>query len=124
MRNSVARRAYRARDPARDGVRMADAGFPTVDLTLARQLERAEAMANAASVESRRAVQPDIGAEWIEVAGVYAMFDGPESPLTQTFGLGISIRFSITSSIRSSNSFANAARRRFMKSARSRRRKR
>jgi hypothetical protein len=64
-------------------------GLPTVDLTLARRLERAEAMANAASVESRSIVQPDVGAKWIDVAGVYAMFDGPESPLTQTFGLGI-----------------------------------
>lgn len=68
---------------------MLNARFPTVDLPLARQLERAEAMANAASVESRRALQPDVGAEWIEVAGVYAMFDGPESPITQTYGLGI-----------------------------------
>jgi N-acetylglutamate synthase-like GNAT family acetyltransferase len=63
--------------------------FPRVDLALARRLERAEAMANAASVDSRRMLQPDVGAEWIDVAGVYAMFDGPESPLTQTFGLGI-----------------------------------
>jgi hypothetical protein len=63
--------------------------FPTVDLALARRLERAEALANAASVESRRALQPDVGADWIEVAGVYAMFDGPTSPLTQTFGLGL-----------------------------------
>ena len=61
----------------------------TVDLTLARRLERAEAMANAASVDARRELQPDVGAEWIDVAGVYAMFDGPDSPLTQTFGLGI-----------------------------------
>lgn len=60
-----------------------------VDLTLARRLERAEAMANAASVDARRELQPDVGAEWIDVAGVYAMFDGPDSPLTQTFGLGI-----------------------------------
>ena len=63
--------------------------FPTVDLALARRLERAEAMANAASIDSRRTLQPGVGAEWIDVAGVYAMFDGPESPLTQTFGLGI-----------------------------------
>ena len=63
--------------------------YPTVDLALARRLERAEAMANAAFVESRRTLQPEAGAEWIDVAGVYAMFDGPGSPLTQTFGLGI-----------------------------------
>jgi GNAT superfamily N-acetyltransferase len=63
--------------------------LPTVDLALARRLERAEAMANAASVESRRELQPQVGAEWIDVAGAYAMFDGPTSPLTQTFGLGL-----------------------------------
>lgn len=66
-----------------------NADFPIVDLTLARRLERAEGMANAAFVDARRALQPDIGAEWIDVAGVYAMFDGPNSPLTQTFGLGL-----------------------------------
>src|SRR5262245_4957619 len=63
--------------------------FPAVDIALARRLERAEAMANAASVDSRRDCQPSIGAEWTEVAGVYAMFDGPASPMTQTFGLGL-----------------------------------
>jgi GNAT superfamily N-acetyltransferase len=30
-----------------------------------------------------------VGAEWIEIAGTRAMFDGPGSPLTQTFGLGV-----------------------------------
>jgi GNAT superfamily N-acetyltransferase len=30
-----------------------------------------------------------VGAQWIEVAGAYAMFDGPTSPCTQTFGLGL-----------------------------------
>jgi hypothetical protein len=65
------------------------ADFPIVDLTLARRLERAEAMASTAFVDARRTLQPDTGAEWIDVAGVYAMFDGPNSPLTQTFGLGL-----------------------------------
>lgn len=46
-------------------------------------------MANAASVESRRELQPAVGAEWIDVAGTFAMFDGPNSPMTQTFGLGL-----------------------------------
>ncbi|MGH9886559.1 MAG: GNAT family N-acetyltransferase, partial [bacterium] len=52
-------------------------------------LERAEGMANAASVDSRRDSSPESGATWIEVAGVYAMFDDPSSPITQTFGLGL-----------------------------------
>ena len=63
--------------------------FPTVDLALARRLERAEGAANAACVEARREVQPHVGAAWMEVGGVYAMFDGAASPMTQTFGLGI-----------------------------------
>lgn len=63
--------------------------LPVVDLVLAQQLERAEAMANAASVDARRELQPAVGAKWIDVAGTYAMFDGPDSPLTQTFGLGL-----------------------------------
>jgi len=46
-------------------------------------------MANAAFVEARRELQPHSGATWTEIAGVYAMFDGPSSPITQTFGLGI-----------------------------------
>ena len=59
------------------------------DLALARQLERTEARANADFVETRAKIQPDLGAEWIDVGGAYAMFDGVESPLTQTFGLGM-----------------------------------
>ena len=67
--------------------------LPRVDLALAQRLDRAEAMANAAAVESRRRMQPEIGADWTEIAGVYAMFDGPDSPITQTFGLGLFDRF-------------------------------
>jgi hypothetical protein len=63
--------------------------YPLTDLALARRLERTEAAANAAFVEARAQLQPDIGAAWTEVAGVYAMFDGPASPITQTFGLGL-----------------------------------
>ena len=68
---------------------IAEGVYPAVDLALARKLERAEGMANAAYVEARRELQPAAGAEWIEVAGLYAMFDGAASPLTQTFGLGV-----------------------------------
>ena len=59
------------------------------DRKLSQKLERTEACANASFVESRARMFPDSGAEWIEVAGVRAMFDGIESPCTQTFGLGI-----------------------------------
>ena len=59
------------------------------DKNLARRLELTEARANADFVETRAKMFPESGAEWIKVAGAYAMFDGTESPLTQTFGLGV-----------------------------------
>ncbi len=63
--------------------------YPFVDLTLARRLERTEALACADFVETRARLQPESGAAWIEAAGAYAMFDGVGSPITQTFGLGV-----------------------------------
>lgn len=62
---------------------------PLVDLDLARRLERAEGVANAACVDAHRLRSPASGACWTEIAGTMAMFDGPDSPLTQTFGLGL-----------------------------------
>lgn len=59
------------------------------DKPFSQKLERTEARANADFVDTRARLTPDFGAEWIEVAGAYAMYDGAESPLTQTFGLGI-----------------------------------
>jgi hypothetical protein len=59
------------------------------DKTLSQKLERTEARSNANFVEARARVMPESGVEWTEVGGVYAMFDGAESPLTQTFGLGV-----------------------------------
>lgn len=59
------------------------------DLELSRRLERAEAHSNAMFVEARARIFPQSGAQWIEVAGAYAMFDGVASPVTQTFGLGL-----------------------------------
>src|SRR5437868_930417 len=64
--------------------------YPFADLDLARRLERTEARAGVEFVEARAKAFPDVGATWIEVAGTYAMFDGVGSPVTQTFGLGIS----------------------------------
>ena len=63
--------------------------YPFADLDLAQRLERTEGRANADFVEARALAFPDWGAQWKEVAGAYAMFDGPGSPLTQTFGLGM-----------------------------------
>lgn len=59
------------------------------DLALSRRLERAEAYACLSFVEARRRLSPESGAEWKEFDGVFAMFDGPRSPVTQVFGLGI-----------------------------------
>jgi hypothetical protein len=59
------------------------------DLALSRRLERAEGHACVQFAEARRRLFPDSGAEWIECAGAYAVFDGINSPVTQTFGLGI-----------------------------------
>jgi GNAT superfamily N-acetyltransferase len=63
--------------------------FPLADLNLAQRLEKAEALSNVDFVEARMKVFPDSGAQWLSVAGSYAMFDGVSSPLTQTFGLGL-----------------------------------
>ena len=59
------------------------------DLALSQRLERAEAKASAAYVESRARVAPALGAEWRDFHGTYAMFDGVGSPLSQSFGLGL-----------------------------------
>src|SRR5271165_6429506 len=59
------------------------------DLALSRRLERAEGHACVQFAEARRRLFPDSGAEWIECAGAYAVFDRIDSPVTQTFGLGI-----------------------------------
>ncbi len=59
------------------------------DLQLSRRLERAEGYACVQFAETRRHLFPESGAEWIQCAGAYAVFDGIDSPVTQTFGLGI-----------------------------------
>lgn len=59
------------------------------DKSLSRRLERTEARSCASFVEARARAFPDLGAKWIDICGVYAMFDGSDSPVTQTFGLGL-----------------------------------
>ena len=63
--------------------------MPFSDLSLARRLERAEGNACVRFAEARRRLFPSSGAEWIECAGAYAVFDSIDSPVTQTFGLGL-----------------------------------
>jgi len=60
-----------------------------IDSELSRRIERAEGTANAAFVEARSRITPERGSTWMEIAGTYAMYDGPDSPCTQTFGLGL-----------------------------------
>src|ERR1700756_5953806 len=59
------------------------------DLALSKRLERAEGHACVQHAEARRRLFPDSGAEWMECAGAYAIFDGNESPVAQTFGLAL-----------------------------------
>jgi len=59
------------------------------DISLAQKLEPTEGRANADFVETRARLDPSYGAECKKVGGAYVQFDGVESPLTQTFGLGM-----------------------------------
>ncbi len=59
------------------------------DLLLSRRLENAEGRACAEFAEARRRLFPDSRAEKMESIGAYAIFDGVDSPVTQSFGLGV-----------------------------------
>ena len=59
------------------------------DLALSRCLERAEGHACVQFAEARGRLFPDSGIEWMEYAGAYAAYDGIDSPVTQSFGLGL-----------------------------------
>jgi Acetyltransferase (GNAT) family len=59
------------------------------DFNLSQRIERTEARITAAFVDSRKKISPESNAARIEVAGAFALFDGIESPCTQTFGLGM-----------------------------------
>lgn len=59
------------------------------DLALARRLERAEGHACRQFAEARRKLFPETGSSWMECAGAQVVFDGVDSPVTQTFGLGL-----------------------------------
>jgi len=59
------------------------------DLDLSRRLERAEGQACLEFAESRQRLDPGSGAAWMQCAGANVVFDGVDSPITQTFGLGL-----------------------------------
>lgn len=63
--------------------------MPFLDLDLSRRLERAEGHACAQFAATRGRLFPQTGAEWMDCDGAYAVFDGPDSPVTQCFGLGL-----------------------------------
>ena len=63
--------------------------LPFSDLALCRRFESTEGHACAQYATSRRRLFPASGSEWINCAGTYAVFDGVDSPVTQTFGLGV-----------------------------------
>jgi GNAT superfamily N-acetyltransferase len=62
---------------------------PFSDLALARRLERAEGDACLQFAAARSRISPESGAQWMEYAGAQVVFDGVDSPVTQTFGLGL-----------------------------------
>lgn len=61
-----------------------------VDQELSRRLEHTEGRSGADFVRARAAIAPELGSTWTEIGGALVMFDGPGSPITQTFGLGMS----------------------------------
>ena len=63
--------------------------FAFSDIALSRRLECAEGYACVQYAEARRRLYPDSGAEWMQCAGAYIVFDRVESPVTQTFGIGL-----------------------------------
>jgi hypothetical protein len=59
------------------------------DLALSRRLERAEGRACMQFAQARYKLFPESGSSWTECAGANVVFDGIDSPVTQTFGLGL-----------------------------------
>src|SRR5688500_4788697 len=60
-----------------------------MDLVLSRRLERIEGVIGTSFAEVNERLRPEVGAAWRDFGGTYAIFDGAQSPMTQTFGLGV-----------------------------------
>lgn len=58
-------------------------------LDLARRLERAEARNGVACAEAHEQLNAGLAAAVLEVGGGFAIFVGPESPLTHAVGMGM-----------------------------------
>jgi hypothetical protein len=59
------------------------------DFELSARLEQAEGASCASFASTRARIQPETGSTSIRIAGAYVVYDGPTSPITQTFGLGM-----------------------------------
>ncbi|HEU4727832.1 MAG TPA: GNAT family N-acetyltransferase [Kofleriaceae bacterium] len=60
-----------------------------MDRALARRLERTEGSVGASFTRVHHRLATEIGATACDFDGTWAVFDGPTSPMTQTFGLGV-----------------------------------
>jgi GNAT superfamily N-acetyltransferase len=63
--------------------------MPYADLTLARRLEATEAHSCEQFARARKQMFPQGESEWTNIGGATVVFDGADSPITQTFGLGL-----------------------------------
>ncbi|MEZ5308797.1 MAG: GNAT family N-acetyltransferase [Pyrinomonadaceae bacterium] len=59
------------------------------DKNLSQKIEATEGGVSAEFCRSRARLEPGCGSTAERIGGAFAMFDGPDSPLTQTFGLGM-----------------------------------
>jgi GNAT superfamily N-acetyltransferase len=59
------------------------------DLALTHRLEATEAYSCAQFAQARKNLFPACSSEWTQIGGATVVFDGLESPATQTFGLGL-----------------------------------
>jgi GNAT superfamily N-acetyltransferase len=59
------------------------------DLALAHRLEATEAYSCAQFARARKNLFPACSSEWTHFGGATVVFDGANSPVTQTFGLGL-----------------------------------
>jgi len=60
-----------------------------MDLELSRRLECTEGAIATTFIPVQQRLAPTRGAAWQDFAGTYAVYDGPDSPLSQTIALGL-----------------------------------
>lgn len=63
------------------------------DIALARRLEQSTAVANRHFILGRQQIHPHRRAAHLEAGGASAFFDGPASPITQSFSMGLAQEF-------------------------------